>query len=450
MLVVSRTGAWTIASSLALAVFQVGQIIVAARYLSAADFGTLAPVLSVMAIIIGLQEMGLGSYLIHVGELPRRGHSTLFWTNIVFGALTSLLLVGLSGPLSIFFELPDAQLLFVLAGINASALACGSHYQANLIRTFRADRLGQIEVATRAASFLLTLWLLAFQGLGPEAVLIGMIVYSFARAIVLALIADKQVHPSLQFDSNLAKKALRYGADQTASTVLTHARYQLDLLIVTKLFAPSLVGLFFIAKEITTHPVRILGPIISRLTQPEYARAQNDPELLNKVFINSIVRSTVFGGLVYGAVAFFSIWLIEGLYGAKYLGARPYILALAVWGFTRYLSVNIAALAQATGRTSAMLRWVASGSVMSGLVLVGIAVAGSSILEIAVVTSLLQLLVVLSAPLFLAPPLVTACSRSFVLATVGGVLIVILGVGLALIVSLPGINALLALARSLV
>ncbi len=71
---------WTLAVTVVAALLQLLQLLqlaIAARYLSAADFGVLAIVNIALWLVQTFQGMGLSSYAVHLGEQSRTVQSTL-------------------------------------------------------------------------------------------------------------------------------------------------------------------------------------------------------------------------------------------------------------------------------------------------------------------------------------------------------------------------------------
>lgn len=284
----NRDGVWTIAATGIGAIFQIAQMAIAARYLSAPEFGVLAIVAVSANIVLAFQDMGLSSYCVHLGDADRKSHSTLFWTSAAFGLASAVGMFLFSGLLSSIYKMPTAQPLFMLVALNLFLVGVSGQYQANLIRTFQAKRLAQYEIVGRIVAFLATTGLLALHLLGPGAIIVGMVVFTTSKLALMSVTAPRETRPYYEFDRRLAPRALAFGANQAGSQVISQIRAQADQLIVSAIFGPRAAGTYYLAKELISHPMRFMQPLIARLTLPSFALLQGNREKLQAAFLASV------------------------------------------------------------------------------------------------------------------------------------------------------------------
>jgi exopolysaccharide (amylovoran) exporter len=148
---INRAGAaaWTVSVTLVGAVAQLLQISVAARHLTSAEFGVLAIVNVMLFVVTAFQDMGLSSFCVHLGEAPRRSHSTLFWISAGLGAVGAAMVAAVAAPVANFYAMPGLVPLLELLAVNFLVIGLSGQYQANYIRVFQAARLAQIELGAR-------------------------------------------------------------------------------------------------------------------------------------------------------------------------------------------------------------------------------------------------------------------------------------------------------------
>ena len=191
---------WTFAVTVVAALLQLLQLAVAARYLSAADFGVLAIVNIALWLVQTFQGMGLSSYTVHLGEQSRRVQATLFWIGLLLGLLAGGLILLLAWPLAWFYQMPALIGLLPLVALNFFLLGLSSQYQANLVRTFNAVLLAKIEVTARVLSFLPTLYLLVICDWGVYAIVLSGLLFSLFKLVGLAVVANPDLHPHRAFE----------------------------------------------------------------------------------------------------------------------------------------------------------------------------------------------------------------------------------------------------------
>ncbi|MBQ1783107.1 MAG: oligosaccharide flippase family protein [Gammaproteobacteria bacterium] len=439
-----RDAYWTVAATLVGAFVQLLQLAVASRFLSPAEFGLLAIVNVTLWIVMAFQDMGLSSYCVHLGEVSRRIQSTLFWMSSLLGAIAATFVASTASYIADFYQMPLLNQLLPLVAVNFLILGLGAQYQANLIRTFGASRLAKIEVGSRLISFILTMGLLVQLGLGTKAIVLGTIAFSAFKFLAMAMVAESHWHPRLMCDRTVAKNALVYGGYQAGSQIINQLRTQLDQLIVGKALGAEALGIYSLAKELISYPLRILQPLVSRLVLPHLAKVQNDISQLKGIFINGLKRTAILSGVVYALLAFFSPWAVEILYGASYYAVAGVVPLLAIFGVLRPLGLNAGMLAQALGRTDREFRWNMICALVSLPLLLLVAVYFPRIEAFALALSFQQVLLTLLAYQFFVKPLAAVGIKHYVGAWLVVLLITLIFVVLAFVVDLPSLASIWA------
>jgi exopolysaccharide (amylovoran) exporter len=435
----NRDGVWTVAATGIGAVFQIAQMAIAARYLSAIEFGILAIVAVSANIVLEFQDMGLSSFCVHLGDADRRSHSTIFWTSAAFGLVSAIGMFLLSGLLSSLYKMPSAQPLFMLVALNLFLVGVSGQYQANLIRTFKARRLAQYEIVGRIVAFGATTGLLALHVLGPGAIIAGMVVFTKSKLALMSVTAPRETRPHYEFDRSLAPRALAFGANQAGSQVISQIRAQADQLIVSGIFGPRAAGTYYLAKELVSYPMRFMHPLIARLTLPSFALLQGDRGKLQAAFLLSVRRTSTLSGLTFAGVAVLLPWLVEIMYGLRFIQAVPIVIALATFGAVRPIGLSIGMLAQATGRAGHELRWTLISSSISILPLLGLMILKPAPLAFAVAASAVQVLVTVAAHPFFVRPLEPVPFRAYIQSAAPSLILAVVGVLAASVINLPSL-----------
>jgi len=377
---------------------------VAARYFAPAEFGALAIVNIVLWIVTGFQDMGLSSYCIHLGEKDRRTNSTLFWTSAALGAVTAGIVVVIAAPAESFYGIRGLSELLILQSLSFLILGVSGQYQAHLIRVFRAAALARAELVGRVVAFFVTCYCIAWLHLGPAAIVIGYLVFSAAKLAAIVHVAEKEWHPRFEFDGAVAPAAIRYGAYQAASVMINQIRQQLDQIIIGKALGADSLGLYSLAKELLSYPMRFMQPLISRLMLPSFAKEQGNGPRLRGVFIRALKITTFGSAFAHGILAVFGWWVVEIVYGQKYFAVVPLVAMLLVFATLRPLGFVVAMLAQATGRTDLEFKWNVWSWVITAPGLVAVALISPTAQAFAINLSVTQVVLSLSIyPIFLRP-----------------------------------------------
>jgi exopolysaccharide (amylovoran) exporter len=400
----TRAAAWTVAVTMVGAAAQLLQISVAARFLGPAEFGVLAIVNVMLTIVTAFQDLGLSSFCVYLGEVPRRSHSTLFWISTALGALGAAIVFAIAGPMARFYEMPTLAPLLELLALNFLLIGLSGQYQANYIRVFQAEKLAKIELAARMAGLGVALVLLVGAAWGLYAIVVGMLVFAVVKLALMAVFAPRDWHPGLLFDSTLAPRALRYGAFQGGSQLVSQVCMQADRLIIGKALGAELLGVYSLAKELIGYPMRFIQPLVARLILPTLASHQHDSVALRAEFVRGLRATAIFCGAIYAALALLAPWVVGILYGPGFATVAMLVPLMTLFGALRPLGANTGMLAQATGRTRNEFIWNIRVALVTWVPNLLIAAFAPSLLAFSIALSLIQVVITLLAyPFFLMP-----------------------------------------------
>jgi len=391
-------------------------MLVVARFLDRHQFGALAMINVTAAIVLAFQDMGLSSFCIHIGSVPRRTHATLYWISAGLGLLGTLIVLVLAVPLASFYRIPELRYSLPILGVNFVLIGLSAQYQANLVRTFQAKRLARIELIARCIGFTVTVGLITIRSMGVLAVVAGLIVFSFCKLIMMVRAADRDWHPAWSFDRELAPRALRYGLFQAGSQIVNQLRSQADQLILGRALGPESLGIYSLAKELISYPLRLMQPLFSRLTLPVLAMSQGDEQQLNGRFLKSLRQTAVTSALTYCLIAFFAPWMVEVMYGDRFAIVASIVPLFALFGALRPLGMNAGMLAQATGRTSREFSWNMLAALVTLPCNALVAMWWPSVAGFAIDNSALQVVLTLLAYPYFIRPLVRIGTRRYVAA----------------------------------
>lgn len=392
-----KAAVWTAAATGASAVFQLLQLAIAARYLHAADFGLLAIVNVVLWVIGSLQDMGLSSYCVHLGEQGRRANSTLFWISTSLGCVAAGIVAGVALPLQYFYAMPGLATLLLLLSLNFVSVGLAGQYQAHLIRVFRAEQLAKAELCARVITFMVVLLCLTQLNLGVVSVILGHLVFGASKLCFVVFLAESNWHPRFEFDGKVGPAALKYGAYQALSAVANQLRQQFDLLIIGRVLGAEGLGVYSLAKELLSYPMRVMQPLIGRLILPRLAAVKNDKEALRVQLLQAMRLTANGSAFVHVTLTLLSFWVVEIIYGDRFQSVIPVLALLTIFSTLRPLAFVVGMLAQATGKTVEELRWSAWSWLFTLPTLMILALVSAETLSFAVNMSLTQ--VVLSVAL---------------------------------------------------
>jgi O-antigen/teichoic acid export membrane protein len=91
------------------------------------------------------------------------------------------------------------------------------------------------------------------------------------------------------------------------------------------------------------------NPIMTRVGTPLMAEAQNDKDLLRRVYLSTIRMTSSVNFPIYGAIAAFRHEITAVVFGANWAGSADLLGIMAIWGMFRSLGNPVGSLLYGTG-----------------------------------------------------------------------------------------------------
>ena len=348
-----RGGLWNFSSTMVRRGLGFIQYMVLARLLVSADFGLIGLAGSVMELMDGLTNLGVGAALIQGKDTGREmldtawsiqvGRSLLLCAAIFFAAPYVTEFYRSSAPAD--EQARIALITPILRIIGLRFLIGGfTSVGTNLLRReldFR--RVESLGIVTQTISITTTI-ICGVLLRNVWALVIGQLVQQ-----TLYTVGSYIVHPhrpSFRIHRDRAWTLIRFGANLTASGVLFMVTGNLPNLILPKVLGLDKAGLFFLAFTLSNLPVSCLSNMIKGVIGSTYAKLQGDAERLRKVFYTVVEQvaglaipaslgmcllAPSFVGLAYGAkklpmIACFQVLTLYGVLTALAELCEPFFI----------------------------------------------------------------------------------------------------------------------------
>src|SRR5712692_8260151 len=134
---------WTTSSSLGRALLQVLQVAILARLLTPADFGLVAVVAALMAILQIFSDAGVSNAIIHYQAITATELSSLYWLNVGMSVLLGALLALLSPWMSLWYHAPELRSLLIMSAFTLVVDALGQQTRVVAQKTLRFASLAK-------------------------------------------------------------------------------------------------------------------------------------------------------------------------------------------------------------------------------------------------------------------------------------------------------------------
>lgn len=376
-----RSGAlWSTLNTLVLRIANFGTTILLARTVFGPQaFGVYAVSQVILALLLSANEMGVSLAIVRWDGDVRTFARTVY----TLGMLSSTLLYGalyVAAPqLARLLGSPGATgmvrvlcLCVVIDGLVCVQLAL-------LTRAFAQRRLMLVNGLNFIVSTGVTLWL-AFAGHGPISFAWGSVAGCLVSLVAASVAAPFFVLPGWNADQ--ARRLLRFGLPLAGASLLLLGVYNVDSMVVGATLGPVALGLYALAFNISSWPVRAISEAARRVSFAGFSRVADSAEQLADVYsraIGLVMAAAVPACVLLGTLA---EPLIRFLYGQRWTSAAPVLTLLSVLGLLRVIyEISYDCLA-AAGRRPTLLAvqgwWLATlcpalifGARLRGIVGVG-------------------------------------------------------------------------------
>lgn len=310
---------------------QVAFLATLARLLSPADFGVAAAATAFLSIVTLVAQMGVGTAIVQSPVLTDR---TINVANSIILAMAVLFfgLMEIGAPLVAAWFRNDLMTHVVrvvaLAGLGFAVTAIP---QGLLMRDLRARDLALIDLAGAVAGTALVAIPLAILGWGYWALIIGLIVQSFTRAVLVRFAARRSF--PFTVDGGEIRRLWARGAGFSLVVLFTRIASLSDRFIVGRYLPIAALGLYSRANSLMGFPESLYGQVVERVAFPAFAQVQNERERLRTAYMHGLSLMAVLGIPLTIALVAVASELVRFVLGGGWQGVIwPFrILSLAMY-----------------------------------------------------------------------------------------------------------------------
>jgi O-antigen/teichoic acid export membrane protein len=340
------------------------EILVLARTLPPADLGLIAIIAVIIGFLRSVADLGTGTAIIHFQRLSPRAFSSVYWLLVAVGIV--LFGAGVAGRSLLALAAPQLPwspyagwigLIFLLFPI-------GGLYQFQFQKELRFRRLAIIEAGARCCETA-TVVVLAASGHGVFSYLMGQVMYSGVKSVLLLATGVRSHRPLPIFDLSAIKELLHFGVFQMGDRLVAYFAANVDYLVIGRFLGMRELGFYKIAYELVVAPLRLVNPVFGSLALPRFARNQHDDAALREGILATLrLLSLSTFPLLLGLCATGRVF-IPVVYGPGWERVVPLIWLLTLMGLCKIIGNLSGPIIIAKGRVRTGLLWssiVAAGN----------------------------------------------------------------------------------------
>jgi O-antigen/teichoic acid export membrane protein len=347
---------WTTIGMAGRAIIQVAQVVVLARILVPADFGLVAIVLAAVGFTQVFADLGVSNAIVHRQDISDEQLSSLYWLNVLTGALLTLALFVASPFIAGVLRQPGVEPLLRAASLAFVVTALGQQLRVTAEKALEFAVVARLELLAAGVGFAVSIaWALAWPG--PAALVAGLLGSTSTMAALCWATLAHGWRPRWRLRLSEIREFLAYGGYALGGNVLTTFLYHADVLVGARMLTPAALGLFTLPRDLSLRVAGLVNPIATRVALPTMALVQHDRARLKSIYLKTVWMTASINFPIYLALSAFAPEIVLTLFGSRWIESAPVLRLLAAWGMIRSIGNPVGALLFSTGRVDLGFKW---------------------------------------------------------------------------------------------
>jgi PST family polysaccharide transporter len=307
-------------------------VVLARGLLGPRDWGLYAIGLVALAVLLSANELGVSLAIVRWDEDPKRFAPTVLTLSVVSSSLLYLVLFFAAPQFARLLGAADATSMLRVLGIAViiDGIACVP--AGVLTRNFAQRQRLFIDAGNFVLSTGLTIGL-AVAGFGAMSFAWGSIAGNVVALVGCSIAAPGFLKPG--WDRRQARKLLAFGVPLAGASLLVLAMLNVDSVVVGATLGPIQLGLYQIAFNISSWPVRSVSEIARRVSFAGFSRVANSKKALSDSFGRGLALLMAAAVPACAILAVMPKPVIYAIYGERWTAASGALRFLALLGLLR-------------------------------------------------------------------------------------------------------------------
>ncbi|MBN1341536.1 MAG: lipopolysaccharide biosynthesis protein [Phycisphaerae bacterium] len=325
---------------------------IAARLLTPGDFGLVAMVYSVTALLMVFGDLGLSHVTVQRPEIGQEQLSTLFWVNIGFGLLLALVTVSLAPVLVWFYGQPRLMTLTIVLAAAFPLTALGVQHSALLKRHMKFRRVAVVRLTGMSAGAVACI-ASACLGWGYWALVCQALVTAWCESVA-AWMAFRW-RPGWPKRCGDLRAMLGFGGRLTAHGLIGYLSTNLDKVLLGRFCGAFALGLYATSFRLMTRCVSTIG--MAEAAIASMSRSVGNPNDMRATYGKMIQFLGLLGMPLCVAGILWTEDIVLSLLGHQWGQAVVPLRLLFLAAIPKTLSATTGWVYISGGRPDRMLRW---------------------------------------------------------------------------------------------
>jgi PST family polysaccharide transporter len=303
--------------------------LILAYLLARSDFGAVALVSSVIAILRVFAELGISVALVQREEIDDSLVDSAMSATVATTSLIVVLLWFYSGAFARFFSIPVLSALFKIAAFSYICSGLFSLYRSLLLREMRYKVISGLRFAGSIIHGVTSVTL-AYFGAGPYSIVWGQVASSIV-VLIGGIYFTGYVPKSLGRISKMWE-LFRFGVWVSLNRVLGQAAGHFDKFVIGKLLDATTLGGYYLAQRLVMEFPGLFTGTIDQVMLPIYSKWQNEPQRIQDGYWKGLRYSALVVLPISGLLFVFAGPIVSVLLPDQWLSIVPIVRILSLFG----------------------------------------------------------------------------------------------------------------------
>ncbi len=345
---------WMAAATFLNVLQQIIFISILSRLLSPEEYGLMAIVVLILALLNVISLAGVGPALVQKVEISEAHVGAAFSISSVIAISTALLLVGLSNQVAGFFSMPELSSVLKLAAICVFLDGIGAVSLSLARRDLLFKRIAIRNVASYFISYSFVGVPLAIKGFGVYALLFAHMMQVFINNLLVYLARPHALFKGAKMEA--AKDLFRFGVGNTISSVFSRFAVHVDNILVGRIQDAYALGVYSQSYRLMAYPANMFGEIVAKVIFPALSKIQRELHLLRRVSCSADFLLSFFLLPASVLAYFYSPLFSDLVLGPQWGDVGPVLSILSLGIFLRIAYKVDYEMVKAVGKTG-LLSW---------------------------------------------------------------------------------------------
>ncbi|NES21169.1 MAG: MOP flippase family protein [Symploca sp. SIO3E6] len=345
---------WSSISQVARQVMQFVTIAIFANLLSPEDFGLVGMATIVIGFIDLFKDLGTSAAVIQRKNISDELLYSIFWINVFFGTLGSVILFFGSPLVALFYQEPEINLILKVLSLSFFLSGISILQKAILEKKLAFNTLAKIEIVAIFAGSCVGITL-AFLGFGVWSLVTQTLTVVTVTTILLW--ASTRWKPKMIFRWSEVKEVSSYSLNLTGFNSFNYFVRNADYLLIGKFLGSQSLGYYTLAYRLMLYPIQNISHVISRVMFPVFSQIQDDNAKLRTAYLKVVgMISVITFPIMFGLWALAEPFILT-VFGNQWQPVILLLMILVPVGMSQSLETTVGTIYQTKGRTDWMFRF---------------------------------------------------------------------------------------------